>query len=195
MSGRPLLLVAVAATCFAEAACTSNKTDQTSQGTVGQTSQTTDGSNASKREVPFDPQIVVDWPGKPRADVSMAGFSKTYYAQYHEPTEAGGRLFALSITELSDEVKDVPFPKERLEASTAALTEGKRTPLEFGPRKLPALEIEGESGEGGEKVYKRNLFIVDGRRVYTLSVMGRNMESLRKDRAKAFFDSAKLPEY
>jgi hypothetical protein len=188
MGKRSILLSAVWALCFVEAACTQKKTTQLNP--------TENSSTNSKAVESFDPRIVVDWPGKPEADVSSVGIGRIYYAQFREIKEAGGRLYVLSVNELSDEVKEVPSPRERLEASATATKpdETKRTPLEFGPRKLPGLEIECKSGKEGRMVFQRILLFVDGRRVYNVSVSGRDVESLRKDKATAFFDSARLPE-
>lgn len=174
-------------TCIVVAGCTS--------------SQTTVASVDSDRISSFETRIKVNWPGEPRDSFrKMPWGTRRYMAVFNERNDIGGLSYNLIVEELAIGAVESKSPRETLEERLAesldaiGAIETKRTTFEFGLRKLAALDFESAWESEGHMVYERTLMILDGDRLYTVEVSGRDKESLNADRAKAFFGSVRLPE-
>jgi hypothetical protein len=98
-------------------------------------------------------------------------------------------LYSASVTELGAASANMPA-RERLANFKAGLAshELSRAETEFGPAKLPALEIYARAAGRDDRV-KRDLVVASGTRIYQVGVIGLNKASVEAQDVVAFLHS------
>jgi hypothetical protein len=131
----------------------------------------------------------VKWPGKPdEIGPHDVGNDMWQYSAIYMDKERH-LLYSASVTELGSASANMPA-RDRLAYFKAGLArhEVSRVEIEYGPMKLPGLEIYATAGGKDDRV-KRGLVVASETRIYQVEVVGPDKAAMETQEVVAFLHS------
>ncbi|HVK18552.1 MAG TPA: hypothetical protein VM533_16575 [Fimbriiglobus sp.] len=154
----------------------------------------TSPSAAAERQLTFDPNLRLKWPGPPSEDSQLlnneVGEQKHYSATFTDKRPEGVVIFSAFVDEYPADAVKQADPEELLTATVFAFKADEVSQKKFahGPQKYPGFDILSQS----DGKFDRKLVVVAGRRVYHIAVTSTKEEWLKAPEVQAFFDSLSL---